>query len=667
MRRLHALSSCHVEEGSRAVIRKASGKTITIALAGNANVGKSVIFNQLTGLHQHVGNWPGKTVKRAEGTLVHGGCTIDVVDLPGIYSLSTFSLEERVSREYIAVEHPDVLVDVVDASSLERNLFFTIQLLELEPHLIVALNQMDMAEKKGVRIDVERLSAILGVPVVPTVASRNVGIDELVDEVIDYVEKKTPTPSPPPYGQEIEARIGAVADAVRRLEIPYPTRWAAIKLIEGDEEVEGIIYSQAQHLRELVEGKKREIESLHGHDPASVIASERYAAASRIAAEVSAHEAPRPSIWGKIEELTDHPIIGYVIMLLVILGMFYSIFTFGDYSSALLGRLFDSLKAVYFGGLGGGQVASFVWGGLIEGLIAGTTIALPYIVPFFVVLSLLEDSGYLARVAFLMDSAMHKIGLHGKGFIPLMLGFGCNVPACLGCSIMETERERLICAFVASLIPCAARSIVIMGLVATYLGFGWAVALYIIDFALIFALGRIAFKVVPGEPVGLIMEMPSYKRPSLKLTTQRTWFRLKGFVYEAFPIMVVGNLIIRVADMVGLLNLFQGWLSPVTVSWLGLPAATGIVLIFGVLRKELTLILLASIMGTTNFALILSPAQMFVFAFVVMIYVPCLATIAVLTREFGVKKATVISLTEIALAVVLGGVLYRVLLLMGLA
>jgi ferrous iron transport protein B len=232
---------------------------------------------------------------------------------------------------------------------------------------------------------------------------------------------------------------------------------------------------------------------------------------------------------------------------------------------------------------------------------------------------------------------------------------------------METERERLICAFVASLIPCAARSIVIMGLVATYLGFGWAVALYIIDFALIFAFGRIAFKVAPGEPVGLIMEMPSYKRPSLKLTAQRTWFRLKGFVYEAFPIMVVGNLIIRVADMVGLLNLFQGWLSPVTVSWLGLPAATGIVLIFGVLRKELTLILLASIMGTTNFALILSPAQMFVFAFVVMIYVPCLATIAVLTREFGVKKAAVISLTEIALAVVLGGVLYRVLLLMGLA
>ncbi|MDP2899973.1 MAG: nucleoside recognition domain-containing protein [Candidatus Bathyarchaeota archaeon] len=230
---------------------------------------------------------------------------------------------------------------------------------------------------------------------------------------------------------------------------------------------------------------------------------------------------------------------------------------------------------------------------------------------------------------------------------------------------METERERLICAFVSSLVPCAARSIVIMGLVATYLGFGWAVALYAIDFVLIFVLGRIAFKALPGEPVGLIMEMPGYKRPTVKVTTQRTWFRLRDVVFEAFPIMVAGTLVIYAANAVGLLGLVQVALSPVTVWWLGLPAATGVVLIFGVLRKELTLILLASIMGTTNFALILTPAQMFVFAFVVMIYIPCIATIAVLAKEFGRRTAALISLTEVSLAVVLGGVVYRVLLLIG--
>jgi ferrous iron transport protein B len=205
-----------------------------------------------------------------------------------------------------------------------------------------------------------------------------------------------------------------------------------------------------------------------------------------------------------------------------------------------------------------------------------------------------------------------------------------------------------------------------MGLVATYLGFGWAVALYVIDFLLIFILGRIAFKALPGEPVGLIMEMPSYKIPTVKVTSQRTWFRLRDFIVEAFPIIVAGNLVIYFANAVGLLNILQIVFSPVTVVWLGLPAATGIVLIFGILRKELTLILLASIMGTTNFALILSPAQMFVFAFVVMLYIPCIATISVLWREFGGKTAALISLTEVFLAVALGGIIYRVLLFLGI-
>jgi ferrous iron transport protein B len=266
----------------------------------------------------------------------------------------------------------------------------------------------------------------------------------------------------------------------------------------------------------------------------------------------------------------------------------------------------------------------------------------------------------------MMDAAMHKIGLHGKAFIPIMLGFGCNVPACLGCRIMETERERLICGFVSSLVPCAARSIVIMGLLAEYVGFEWAIALYVMDFVLIFLLGRVAFKVVPGEPVGLIMEMPGYRMPSFKVTAQRTWFRVRGFVYEAFPLMVLGNIIIILADMLGLLEVVQGALSPITMGWLGLPLATGAVLIFGVLRKELTLILLGSIMGTQNFALILSPLQMFVFSFVVMLYIPCVSTIAVLVKEFGFKKATIITVFEVVLAVVLGGLLYRLLPLLGL-
>ena len=641
-------------------------KQLTVALAGNANVGKSVIFNQLTGLHQHVGNWPGKTVKKAEGTLSFGGYTINVVDLPGIYSLSTYSLEEKVSREFIAIEHPDAIINIVDASALERNLFFTAQLLEIEPHLIVALNQMDLAEKKGIKVDVTALSRLLGVPVVPTIATKNEGLQELMVEAVRIHEEDAPTSKPLGFGPEIIAILNELIAFLKRVDTSYPRFWVAVKLLEGDEELEELVYSKKPEMRQRVDAARKRIEDIHGHTVSSVIASERYAQASRIAAEVTTYFEPRTNVWKSLGEVTDHPIYGYVIMIAIIVGMFFTIFTFGDAASRLLGYVFEQVKSGYYSILGNGTMQSFIWNGIIEGLIAGTTIALPYIIPFFVVLSLLEDSGYLARVAFLMDSAMHRIGLHGKGFIPLMLGFGCNVPACLGCSIMETERERLICAFVASLIPCAARSIVIMGLVATYLGFGWAVVLYIVDFALIFALGRVAFKVVPGEPVGLIMEMPSYKIPTVKVTGQRTWFRLKDFVVEAFPLIVIGNLIIYVSNLIGLLNIIQVAFTPVTVWWLGLPAATGIVLIFGILRKELTLILLASLMGTTNFAQILSPPQMFVFAFVVMIYIPCIATIAVLSKEFGARTAALISLIEITLAIVLGGIVSRILVFSGI-
>ncbi|HUS79232.1 MAG TPA: ferrous iron transport protein B [Patescibacteria group bacterium] len=641
-----------------------SGK-LTVALAGNANVGKSVIFNQLTGLHQHVGNWPGKTVERAEGTLSFGGKTIDVVDLPGIYSLSTYSIEELVSREYIAVEHPDVLINVIDASALERNLFFTIQLLELEPHMIIALNQIDLAEKKGIKIDVERLAELLGVPIVPTIAVKNVGVQELVSKAIEVAGGDEPS-RPLLFGPEVEAKVESVVESLGGIDTPYPKRWVALKLLEGDNEMGATIYSQIPGLRETVESLSREVEELHGHDAASVIASERYTLANTISAEVSSFIDPSRGLGDHLEELTSHPVLGYVFMVLSIIGVFLSIFMLGDWVTGQLDGFFGVLKMSYFSFFGTGVFTIFLWDGVIDGFLGGLNIALPYIIPFYLVLSLLEDSGYLARIAFLMDAAMHRIGLHGKGFIPIMLGFGCNVPACLGCRIMETERERLICAFVASLVPCAARSIVIMGLVAEYVGFQWALILYAIDFVLIFILGRMAFKTAPGEPMGLIMEMPAFRIPSAKVTAQRTWFRVKDFVHEALPLMVVGNLVIVLAGMTGLLNVVQGWLSPVTVTWLGLPAITGVVLIFGVLRKELTLFLLASMMGTTDFSLILSPVQMFVFAFVVMVYIPCIATIAVLVKEFGYRRATYITLAEIVLAVVLGGVIYRVLLLLGL-
>ncbi|MEM2341359.1 MAG: ferrous iron transport protein B [Candidatus Bathyarchaeia archaeon] len=644
-----------------------SGKKLRIALAGNANVGKSVIFNQLTGLHQHIGNWPGKTVERAEGTLHFKGYTIDVIDLPGIYSLSTLSLEEVISREYIIMEKPDLVINVVDASILERNLFFTLQLIELGAPLIIALNQIDVAERKGIKIDYKRLEEILQVPVVPTVAIRGKGLHELLEKAIETIEKGFSNQITIRYGEEVEERIQRLEGVLKNIGLKYPIRWVAIKLLEGDEYIEEEIREIKPEIPDLARSLAEEIERIHGHPCPTVITSERYEVAGRIAREVQRIlPSIKPSLGERIHNITTHKIMGYLIMVLVVFGVLLTIFGFGGYLSNVLSDLLYGFEPLFESILGFGPLKDIIWGGLIEGIIANITIALPYIIPFYLILYILEDSGYLARIAFLMDTLMHKIGLHGKAFIPLMLGYGCSVPACLGCRIMETERERLIAGFVVTLIPCAARTVVIMGLVGTYLGIGWALTLYIVDLMIVLILGRLAFKILPGEPTALIMEMPDYRLPHLKTAIKQTWFRLEEFLKISFPLVIVSGMLIRIMEISGVLETISYILSPVTVSWLGLPEISGVLLIFGVLRKELTLVLLETLLGTTNFQSALRPIQMFTFTLVVILYVPCIATIASCVKEFRWRKALAITITEILFAILVGGLAYRILLILNL-
>ncbi|MEM2098270.1 MAG: ferrous iron transport protein B [Candidatus Bathyarchaeia archaeon] len=638
-------------------------KKLLIALAGNANVGKSVIFNYLTGLHQHIGNWPGKTVERAEGTLHFKGYTIDVVDLPGIYSLSTYSLEELVSRRYITVERPDIVINVVDASVLERNLFFTLQLLELETPMVIALNQIDVAKTKGVEIDVEKLEKLLGVPVVPTIAVKGVGITKLLEKAIETVEKAAvKNLHKISYGEEVEERITKLTTLLDNQSFPYPPRYIAIKLLEGDEEIEREVKRHSPQIVTVAEKLADEIKKLHGHACSTVITSERYELAGCIARSAQRLVSPKKPTWNeRLHDITTHRVGGYIVLFILLVAVFYSIFTFGDFTSELINQVFHRFGLTMQNAVGTGIIGELVWGGVIEGIIAGVTIALPYIVPFYLILYFLENSGYLSRVAFLMDNVMHKIGLHGKAFIPLMLGYGCNVPACLGCRIMETQREKLLAAFATTLVPCAARTVIILGLVGKFLGFQWALALYLFNLLVIFILGRFAFKVVPGEPTALIMEMPDYKLPHAKTILKQTWFRVAEFIKIAFPLIIAGNLILKLAELSGIFEHVTVVLSPITVLWLGLPAAAGITLIFGVLRKELALIMLATLLGTADFAVVLSPVQMIVFTLVAIFYIPCTATIAALIKEFGWKKTLLITLSEIAFAIILGGVALRVL------
>ncbi|MHA1145466.1 MAG: ferrous iron transport protein B [Candidatus Helarchaeota archaeon] len=642
-------------------------KRIKVALAGNANVGKSLIFNQLTGMSQIIGNWPGKTVTKAEGHFIFKDYRIEMIDLPGIYSLSTYSLEEIVSREYIALEQPDIVINVVDASVLERNLFFTLQLLELGRPLILVLNLMDVAKKKGIKIDTKKLEDVLGIPVIETVARTGEGVTELVNKIIEIKEH----PVMPPiikFGKEIEREVNHVSNLVKDVDLKYPTRWIAIKILENDSEIIKELQNTNPEILERIVPHTQELEAIHGEPYALVMTSEKYTMINRIAHAVITIQKPeRQSIMKKFEQLTTHPVWGFLFMILVVGATFLTIFMLGDVISSIfddyifvgIQPTIEFLTASAISAAPSFTVPFTVTGDLIwaaiEGLLGGITIVLPYVVPFFIILAILEDSGYLTRIAFLMDNLMHRVGLHGKAFIPMILGYGCNVTGCLGCRIMETHRERLLSAFVASMVPCAAVSVVVLGLLGPYglFGFGWAAFIYLFNLLIVFLFGRIAFKAIPGEPSGLIMEMHSYRRPSARVVLKQTWFRAKDFIYIAFPYIIISGVVVKILEIFSILPIIDLFFSPLTVLWLGLPIEVGFLLILGALRKELILVQLAILLPASTF---LTPIQAITLCLVAMFYIPCIATIAVLVREHGYKKAFIITLVEIGFALLIGGI-----------
>jgi len=651
--------ACHATTSKSAGKQQKKNKHLTVALAGNANVGKSVIFNQLTGSNQIIGNWPGKTVERSEGTLHFEGNDITVIDLPGIYSFSTFSLEELDSREYIAYEKPDVVVNVIDASVLERNLFFTIQLMEIP--LVICLNQVDVAKSKGLTIDVRKLEAALGIPIVPTVATRGKGIHELTKTAIKIARKTESTSRITiKYGEEVETRIERLAQLIEseRIASEYPPRWIAIKLLENDPEIQKTVISKSERVARVSETLAEKIARIHKEPCFAVIASERYSIANRISSEVQTQTIARTTLSEKLDWITTHKIVGYITSAGVMAGLLLWTFTVGDLLSRLLSDFlgFEPVNPEV-----SGPIVGVLWNGVYGGFVAGVTLVIPFVLPFYLFLAMIEDSGILTRVAFMMDSAMHKIGLHGKAIIPLILSYGCNVPAIYACRIMETRRERILAAFAITFAPCAARSIVILGTVASFVSIEWALALYVIDLGVIFALGRIALRLVPGRSTGLVMEMHLLKAPSFSVVAKQTWTRAKSIIYMVFPIYMVGSASVQVLYVLGLLDRISEAMSPLTVWWLGLPSSAGTLLMLGVIRKELILLVLVAIYGSTNLLLFLEPVQLLVLALIGMLYIPCVSTIATLSKEFGSKTAIAICVANILSAILAGGIAFRLL------
>jgi ferrous iron transport protein B len=633
----------------------------TVALAGNANVGKSATINQLTGAEQATGNWPGKTVECAAGILLHNGYRIRIIDLPGIYSFSTYSTEEMVSREFITRNHPDVVVNVVDAAALERNLFFTLQLSELGVPFIIAVNQTDLAAEKGIFIDTQKLSELLGVPVIPTVAIHGKGIVSLSDAIVDMAKNRT-APLVLPYGREVEDRIGQVTALLPADPGIGPRRWTAIRLLENDPDIVRLAEERAPEAVAAAHRHAHELEKMHGEPPGIILSGERYHAAERIAQSVMEMRSPSAgdiSLSDSIDRLALHPVAGYLLIFLVIGGLLIWTFIIGTGISEFLTRLLSSIAPVH--PFVAGSATDILVSGAWTGLVAGVTLIVPYVLPFYLFLCVIEDSGYLTRISMMLDKGMHRLGLHGKAIIPLILGFGCTVPACLSCRILESDKQKLLAAFLVTLIPCSARTIVILSIVATFVNIWWALALYAVDILLVILLGRIAFKAVDGESVGLIMEMPDYHVPSVPVVLAQTWARIKSLIWIVLPAYVIGGVAISGAYSAGLLDPINAALSPVTVTLLGLPVVTGVVFVFGIVRKEITVLTLAALFGTTVFSSVLSPVQLIVFALVAMIYTPCISTIFVFIREFGWIKAAAVTASETALAIILGTVAFRLL------
>jgi ferrous iron transport protein B len=635
-------------------------KRINIVLAGQGNAGKSVVFNYLTGLHQHIGNWAGKTIEKKEGTLYFRGYTIDILDLPGIYSLNTYSEEEVISREYIVHQKPEFVINIIDAVNLERNLIFTLQLLELECPVILVLNMMDLAKKKGIAINIDGLGRLLNTPVVPTVALRGSGITSIIDKVIELKDKEK-SYNPPAYGREIEKCISVLSEMLKNSDLPYPPRWMAIKLLEKDKDIVRLVENYSKDIIIAADKLGAELEEIHGHDSSIVISDER----SHLAAQITRNIVeilPRHKLTlnDRLDFITTHKFLGYLVMIVILGGMFLTVFGFGNWLSSRFDILFGTWHEWWNLNVGSSSAASLGWAA-VESVLALVQIAFPYILPFYILLYILEDWGYIARISFLMDNLMHKMGIHGKGCISFIIGLGCNVPGCLSCRIMESRRERFITAVLVTLVPCSAVSVIVFGLVGKYVGLLWALGLYLFAMVMIFIAGRISSKFLLGEPVELIMHMPDYKTPHFRSIVSQTWDALKEFVYIAAPIVIIAGVLIQAMNLAGWMPVISDLLSPITVNWLGLPAITGILLIFGILRKELILVMLAAYLGTTSFSDVLTAKQMITLSVVSMFYIPCIATISVLWKDYGWKKAIAICIIEILFAIILAGVVSRLL------
>jgi ferrous iron transport protein B len=624
-------------------------KPVKVALIGNPTVGKSSLFSRLTGIGVIVSNYPGTTVEVAHGRVKHDDMTLDLSDLPGIYSLDTSSVEERTVLDFLGSERPDVILNVVDATRLERNLYLALETLELGLPVVIALNMIDEAHALGMDIDDRRLAEVLGVPVIPTSALKGTGLDELIHALF---HPKTGRHHRTRYDRHIEHFITQLMGMGLNIR-----RYDAVKLLAGNADLS----KYPENAIAAASKMRQELESTHNEPVAETMAGNRYAEAGLIAKSVMHH---RPTAGMTLHERLDNlfmnPVSGFAILVITLLGMLLIVFLVGGFLEDLIVNSFETyILLPISGSITGHPLGEVIVTYMLKGIQAGLGIVVPYIMTFYVLMAILENSGYLTRAAFLLDEIMHRFKLHGRAMIPLVLGFGCSVPAIMSTKALQTRRERVVTSSMVCMVPCSARSIVIMGLVATFVSIWAALSIYLIMLIITIIMGFVLGRVVKGEETGFVMEMVPLRMPRLKDVIDKTWMQMREFVYVAFPLLIVGSAVLGVLQYGGVLPVVNWLLAPVTTGILGLPSYTATALLFGILRKEMALETLAMMAQepVAQLNLALTGLQMYVFAVFTTIYMPCIATVTMLSRVVGLKDTILITSLTFILALVISGLI----------
>jgi len=648
-------------------------RPIRIALAGQPNVGKSTVFNLLTGLNQHVGNWPGKTVEQKTGTCQLEGVAFDVVDLPGTYSLSANSPEELITREYIIKEKPDVVVAVVDASSLERHLYLVSELLPLAVPLIIGLNMVDVAEQQGIRVEPHVLEAALGVPVVPMVASKGQGIHELLARIQGLICGKVHyVPNVPEIRADHKEVLSSIQSLIGDCVAPaYPLGWVALKVLEGDKQL-------TENVRLCLSKEKWEemqkLLKLH-EDACVAVAGGRYEWIARmIRAAVVKPRSGQITLTDQLDRWATDPAWGLLILAGILGLMFWLTYALGSPAQQWIDQnIVHALAASTTRALA--PLPPWVKGLVVDGAIngVGTVVSFfPILVIFFVVLGALEDVGYMARGAYIMDRFMHLLGLHGKSFLPLFLGFGCNVPAVMGARVIESEHARVQTILLAPLVPCTARMAVVAFLAPAFFTAPTLVSwgLLLINLMVLAVAGWVMSRVSKGEHVAFIMELPLYHLPNLRTIALTTWQRLRSFLRKAGTVILAVSVIIWALSTLphgnidsSFLASFGRLLEPIG-RWMGLDWRMIVALLSSLVAKENSIAALGVLFGADSQARLvtvlratLTPAAALAFLVTEMLFMPCVATVAAIRQETNSLRWPIFSVLALTLISLAGGVL----------